>query len=345
MSQDFTHLNNDQRALINIYLSQYTEIGNQINSLLEAQSNIRNTINSLIFNRNTRNNNNYRNNYNSYYNSNSRENRNIFYDYDNPINPLSYVSPIIYNSDTYRSNFSNLLNTFLNSTVSIYPTEQQITNATRLVRYCDINNPITDTCPISLERFGNNDNVRQIHHCGHIFSDNALTEWFRSNVRCPVCRYDIRNYVVNTTNNNTSSINTNDNTNNDNINRTHSEDSLEDSNETTSAPTTQPVNINERQSSTNNTNISNVNFVRNPISNTIDQVEFDIENDELVNTLLSYATNLVRSSNTTLTNNSNNSNIRNTNSSRNSTGQNQRVAYDPSLNVLLFETFLRPSRR
>jgi hypothetical protein len=34
--------------------------------------------------------------------------------------------------------------------------------------------------------------VRQINACGHIFNNQQLELWFRSNVRCPVCRYDIR---------------------------------------------------------------------------------------------------------------------------------------------------------
>ena len=34
-----------------------------------------------------------------------------------------------------------------------------------------------------------------ISQCNHIFSANELLNWFNSNVRCPMCRYDIRNYV------------------------------------------------------------------------------------------------------------------------------------------------------
>jgi hypothetical protein len=341
MSQDFSHLNNDQRAVINMYLTQYSEISNQINNLLEAQSNIRSIINSLVFNRGMRynysNRNISRNNYyNSYPSSNLRENRQVFYDYDNPINPLSYISPMVY-TDNYRNGVSNLLNSFLNSSVPIYPTEQQIEHSTRLVRYSEINNPITDTCPISLERFNNNDNVRQIHHCGHIFSDTALNEWFRSNVRCPVCRYDIRNYNSNNTQSNTSEIN--------DVNMHQTDDDVQEQSINDTSNTNTNTNTNTRPSSNRNTNISNINYLRNPVSNIIEQVEFDIENDELVNNLLSYATNLVSNSNTT-NNNTTNNNTRTTESTnRINSAQNQRFLYDPSLNVLLFETFLRPSRR
>jgi hypothetical protein len=34
--------------------------------------------------------------------------------------------------------------------------------------------------------------VTIIRHCRHIFTSDHLNTWFRSNCRCPVCRYDIR---------------------------------------------------------------------------------------------------------------------------------------------------------
>ena len=40
----------------------------------------------------------------------------------------------------------------------------------------------------------------QIIHCGHIFIPHQLNRWFQNNVRCPVCRYDIRDYEPNQTN-------------------------------------------------------------------------------------------------------------------------------------------------
>ena len=40
--------------------------------------------------------------------------------------------------------------------------------------------------------------VSVIRQCNHIFKTEELNTWFRSNCRCPVCRYDIRNYNTNT---------------------------------------------------------------------------------------------------------------------------------------------------
>jgi hypothetical protein len=87
----------------------------------------------------------------------------------------------------------NIINQFLDP-VEIYPTEPQIESATRILRFSDIITPNNLNCPISLEPFRDEDYVSIIRHCNHIFHTNQLNTWFRSNCRCPVCRYDIREY-------------------------------------------------------------------------------------------------------------------------------------------------------
>ena len=78
--------------------------------------------------------------------------------------------------------------------VIIYPTQRQIENATRFVQYDTIETPSNDSCPFTCEPFNNEDMVRQILYCGHICSSAGFNTWFNSNVSCPICRYDIRNY-------------------------------------------------------------------------------------------------------------------------------------------------------
>jgi hypothetical protein len=51
-----------------------------------------------------------------------------------------------------------------------------------------------ERCPITLENFVIGENICRIRHCGHIFKSNGLMLWFQRNVRCPVCRYDVRTY-------------------------------------------------------------------------------------------------------------------------------------------------------
>ena len=76
--------------------------------------------------------------------------------------------------------------------VPVYPSSEEIVAATRIIPFNSINNPNNSQCPITLVPFELNDNVMQIIQCGHIFDIVHLTGWFRSNVRCPVCRHDIR---------------------------------------------------------------------------------------------------------------------------------------------------------
>jgi hypothetical protein len=92
---------------------------------------------------------------------------------------------------------ANLAETLLNSflqPIDIYPSQQQIERSTRNVRYSDIVRPVNDSCPISREMFQDDDIVTLIRHCGHIFHTNNIMRWFQRNTRCPVCRYDIREY-------------------------------------------------------------------------------------------------------------------------------------------------------
>jgi hypothetical protein len=110
--------------------------------------------------------------------------------------------------------FENLLSEFLQP-VEVYPTQTQIESATRRVRYCDISRPINTSCPIGMDEFNDNDMVMVIRQCGHIFNSEHLMNWFRTNCRCPVCRYDIRDY---NSNNSREFFNTNNNSYNNNPN-------------------------------------------------------------------------------------------------------------------------------
>ena len=102
-------------------------------------------------------------------------------------------------SDTERVNtaFTNLFQSFIEP-VLVYPTISQIEIATRRALYRDIVAPMNNSCPISMDNFNDNDTVTIIRHCGHIFNGDELNTWFQSNCRCPVCRYDIRNFNRNT---------------------------------------------------------------------------------------------------------------------------------------------------
>ena len=129
---------------------------------------------------NNNNNNNIRNSVNALPSRNTNRNTNIPMPSLNVIPPIPTTRPII---DSYTTNeATTLLNTFLNTTVVVRPTNAQIQQASRLIIYGDIENPLSQSCPISLEDFNEDDQVSQILYCGHIFHTHQFQQWFESNV-------------------------------------------------------------------------------------------------------------------------------------------------------------------
>ena len=108
------------------------------------------------------------------------------------VHPVSFI----FNNEPYFNTLQSLMQeTFQNVIVS--PTQQEIENAVDVFIYNPNLQLINTQCPITLEQFEEHDVLCRIIHCGHTFRNNALNHWFQTNVRCPVCRYDIRQYSVN----------------------------------------------------------------------------------------------------------------------------------------------------
>lgn len=76
--------------------------------------------------------------------------------------------------------------------VIVRPTNQQIEDAIECIIYDPSFSQVQ--CPISLEAFDDGEQICRIIHCGHLFKKTSLITWFERNVRCPICRYDIREY-------------------------------------------------------------------------------------------------------------------------------------------------------
>ena len=172
----------EQQRVYIMYVNQYDLISNQIDTLYEMLFDIRANISDLQ----TNNRNRYRDNIN-----NSTYTENI----TNTNNITQNRSPI----ERFLTNFFNtpISSVQINDNTLIPVTSAQINNASRLIRYDEIENPTSDRCSISLLEFHNDDHIRQILYCGHIFHENSLQEWFTRNTICPLCRYDIRNYTTN----------------------------------------------------------------------------------------------------------------------------------------------------
>jgi len=92
--------------------------------------------------------------------------------------------------------FNNFNSTFFDR-VPVPPSNEQIQLATLTTYYSNIVEPLNTNCPITLETFENNNVVTLIKYCGHIFKPESLNNWFNEDNRCPVCRYDVRNYTAN----------------------------------------------------------------------------------------------------------------------------------------------------
>lgn len=210
-NSQFNNITNEQLLLIDILNGIYNDNIRQINNyttmITELNVNNNSIRNLLIQILNISLNNRRHNSSNSNNSRNSSISRNYqplfdtVREYNIPFSQLnmlfdnnlqtnrSSVSPInTYNTSNSRSRF---LESFF-SPVEVYPTPSQIEAATRRVRYGDIISPLNRSCPISMDNFDDDNMVTIIRECRHIFTSDHLNTWFRSNCRCPICRYDIR---------------------------------------------------------------------------------------------------------------------------------------------------------
>jgi hypothetical protein len=201
-------LTNEQLLLVNILNTMYNDnlrhinsITETLNSLTQTNNQIRISLGQLLHsNQNTYTNNTRRNNHRHSQNTSTNHfDRDMINNQPFIIDSISeYTIPRNRRYSTLDSYAQSVFNIFLQP-VDIYPTQSQIESATRRVVYCDIARPVNTSCPISMDDFNDTDMVTVIRHCGHTFHTEYLMNWFSTNCRCPVCRYDIRDY------NNTSS--------------------------------------------------------------------------------------------------------------------------------------------
>jgi hypothetical protein len=203
-------LNSAQLYLLEMYNSQYNELMQQINTRYIDATNIRHNMNAIIATTFSSISTTPANAANAA-NANPRPTSATYNNSNNPMlnsnfsavnNGRSQYSPLrarpnsgVYAPSDFPTSWlrNNSFNSFFDR-VAVSPSADQINTSTRTLRFSEIAEPINDRCPISFETFIPEDNVLQIIHCGHIFNPCEIAVWFRSNVGCPVCRYDIRNH-------------------------------------------------------------------------------------------------------------------------------------------------------
>jgi hypothetical protein len=180
---------NDRRIFIdNIPYYIVDEV--QFFTIPVANNNNSNTNNSTDANTNVNNNN---ANLNENQHRRSRTSRSRFSQRPNHNRPFNWETSENLPTTPF-GRMTGIMNSFFQP-ITIRPTSIQIENATSNTVYGEIIDPINTSCPISLETFTDTSEVTMIKHCKHIFSTQSLMSWFNSNCKCPVCRYDIRNYV------------------------------------------------------------------------------------------------------------------------------------------------------
>ena len=145
------------------------------------------------------------NNINNRNNNNDNNNNNNIQDHEN-INNNSQTYVLRF--DTLVPNLNNIINTMNdnsnNQEISyniLNITEENKDNINELIHNHDlldiekfeyINEPVNDVCPITKDRFYNNQNVIMICSCKHIFNKSSLNIWIRNNNNCPNCRTTIK---------------------------------------------------------------------------------------------------------------------------------------------------------
>lgn len=177
--------NSNRRNLINQYLNQMQDNNNNISHMLSIMNNQENTLRRLIFENEYR----TRTVFNPIFSNihTPQFNRNSNHQLRNSRNRISNLDIL---------HLDNILNGFFENIINA-PSREQINRAVENRIYSSIESPLNNTCPIGLRRFEDTEEVSVIRFCNHIFCKDDLALWFQQNTRCPLCRYDIRNYIPN----------------------------------------------------------------------------------------------------------------------------------------------------
>lgn len=108
------------------------------------------------------------------------------YYYTQPVRPVNSIFSSLFPTTRRENTLQDVV---------VRPTQEQILTATEVISFDERLSYNNTNCPITLEPFINGQRICRIKHCSHLFKRSALNDWFRRNVRCPICRYDIRDYI------------------------------------------------------------------------------------------------------------------------------------------------------
>ena len=216
----------DQRLLLDLYINFYNHTSRQIDSLYDLQNDIRSKIDHIAGLSNRRDNQrsqNYWNQPRSNYQQQPRQaqqsrqtqqspqpqlqqqrphpshrsnqprvrNNNAQQPTQTTTDGAAYLLDFAYFNNNGVRYGQNNINSFYEN-IPVVATQAQRDVATRVVLFSQIERPLNSSCPVTLDRFQPNSRVTQLLSCGHIFTPSGIDSWLQTNVRCPVCRNDIR---------------------------------------------------------------------------------------------------------------------------------------------------------
>ena len=75
--------------------------------------------------------------------------------------------------------------------VPIVPSLNTIRESSEVLLYSSSDSQYT-SCSICRNDFEENEIVRKLNNCNHIFHMSCIDTWFETNIRCPICRNDLR---------------------------------------------------------------------------------------------------------------------------------------------------------
>jgi len=107
---------------------------------------------------------------------------------------ISFTEPR--SSDLLSSLFGGVFQPEPTSTLSL----RSINTNTEVTTYTSSESNDQQMCPVCRVNFEENDVVRKINHCGHMYHLNCIDNWFQEHATCPVCRHNLNsNTQSNTT--------------------------------------------------------------------------------------------------------------------------------------------------
>jgi hypothetical protein len=123
-------------------------------------------------------------------NPNSAPQQTELYSFDVPLNGTGFDAFI-----TQLTQTLNEIAPLAQQDVVVTPTPAQINKACLVMPASEANLSDQYVCPIDLSPIEDDESVMKIKHCGHVFRESNLRELFTRDVKCPMCRFDIRDHV------------------------------------------------------------------------------------------------------------------------------------------------------